>query len=188
VLFDYSDVGKDGNTTTFSFSEQVKKLKAVMGFVKEKIDPKETNVVAHSQGCIIVGLASPDNVDKVILVSGPTSAPGENIKNYFLQRPGTEINEEGVSKIERSDGTTTFIRPEYWKEAYDVSPAELFLNLAKNSKIYFVRARQDQVVTGEDYSMIKKSNITFVELDGNHDFEGKDRKPWLSKMVELLKE
>lgn len=187
VLFDYSDIGKDGNTTTFPFSEQVKKLKAVMEFVKEKIDPKETNIVAHSQGCIIVGLASPDNIEKIILVAGPTSAPGENIKNYFLQRPGTEINEEGVSKIERSDGTTTFIRPEYWKEAYNVNPAELFLNLAKNSKIYFVRARQDQVVTGEDYSMIEKSNITLVELDGNHDFEGKDRKPWLSKMVELLK-
>ncbi len=188
VLFDYSDIGKDGNTTTFPFSEQVKKFKAVMGFVEERINPKETIVVAHSQGCIIVGLASPDNVGKVILIAGPTSAPGENIKKYFLQRPGTKTNEEGISRIERSDGTTTFIQSGYWKEAYYVNPAELFLNLAKKSKVYFVRAKQDQVVTGEDYNMLEKSNITFIELDGNHDFEEKDRKPWLNKMVELLKE
>ncbi len=188
VLFDYSDVEKGGDTTTSPFSEQAKKLEEVMEFIKEGFNPKETNIVAHSQGCIIVGLVSPEDINKIILVAGPTSAPGKNIKKYFSEREGTEINESGVSKIQRSDGTSTFVRSEYWKEAYEVNPVEMFLALAKKSVVYFVKAKQDQVVTGEDYSQIRNSSIVFIELNGNHDFEGKNRQPWLTKMVELLEE
>lgn len=186
VLFDYSEIGEDGNTTTFPFSEQAKKLREVLKHTREKLNPKKVIIVAHSQGCIITGLVSPDNVEKIILVAGPTSAPGENIKKYFQQRPGTEIDESGISKIERSDGTTTFIQSGYWKDAYEVNPEELFLELARKSKVFFVRAKQDQVLTNEDYSGIKDSDIVFIEIDGNHDFEREDRKLWLNKMVELL--
>ena len=188
VFFDYADVDENGNTTTFPFSEQTKKLEAVIEFAREQFSSREMDIVAHSQGCIIVGLVSPDDVSKIILVAGPISAPGENMKEYFSQREGAVIDEEGTSELKRSDGTLTFVPSEYWKGANEVNPAEMFLALAKKSKVYFVRAKQDQVVTGEDYSQIINSKITFIELDGNHDFEGGDRKQWLTKMTELLKE
>jgi pimeloyl-ACP methyl ester carboxylesterase len=188
VMFDFSSVDKEGNTTTSSFSDQAEKLERVIKHTREELNPEVLNIIAHSQGCIVVGLISPENIDKIILVSGPTSAPGDTMKRYFSKREGTEINEQGVSKLKRSDGKLTFIPSDYWGEATEVNPTELFLELVKKSTVYFVRAKQDQVVTGEDYSRIKNSDIIFIELDGNHDFEGTDRKPWLTKMVELLEE
>lgn len=189
VLFDYVDVNEDGSTTAYSFSKQAEKLKAVIKYVGKQFNPKEVDIIAHSQGCIIVGLVSPADIDKIVLVAGPTSAPGQRMKDYFSQRKGTEINKEGTSKIERSDGTTTLVPSEYWREASEVNPAEMYLRLSKKSKIYFIRALQDQVVVGEDYSLLEgDENIEFIELGGNHDFEGEDRKPFLDKMIQILKQ
>jgi hypothetical protein len=145
--------------------------------------------VAHSQGCIIAGLVSPSSLDKAVLIAGPISAPGPRMKEYFSQRKGTKINEKGMSKIERSDGTITLVPPQYWREVSKVSPAELYLKLAKKSKVYFIRALQDQMVAGEDYSSLRENKgVEYIELQGNHDFEGKDRKPFLDRVVQILKQ
>jgi pimeloyl-ACP methyl ester carboxylesterase len=187
VLFDYVDVNEDGSTTAYSFSEQAEKLKEVIKYVREQFNPKEINIVAHSQGCIIAGLASPSDIDKVVLVAGPISAPGQRMKEYFSQREGTMINEKWLSKIKRSDGTITLVPSRYWQEANKVNPAELYLKLSKKAKVYFIRARQDQMIVREDYLLLRKSGgIEYIELQGNHDFEGKDRKPWLERMVSIL--
>jgi len=189
VLFDYVDIDQDGNTTAYPFSKQVEMLKDVIEYIREQQTLKEISIVAHSQGCVIVGLVSPKDINKILLVAGPTSAPGQRMKEYFSQREGTEIHEEGVSKIVRSDGTLTFIPPEYWQEASETNPAAAYLRLPKESKVYFIRARQDQVVIREDYSSIKSSqNIGYIELDGNHDFERGDRRGWLDEMVNILKQ
>lgn len=188
VLFDYVDVNKDGSTIAYSFTNQAERLKAVLKYVKNKLNPKRMAIVAHSQGCIIVGLASPDGVDKVVLVAGPVSAPGQGMRDYFSQREGTIINKDKVSQIKRSDGSLTFVPPEYWEEARKVNPAALYKRLAEKSKVSFVRARQDQMVVGEDYSLFKKGGrVGYLELDGNHDFEGKARKPFLEKIISILR-
>ena len=188
VLFDYVDVNKDGSTTAYSFSEQAEKLKAVISYIRNKFDPERVEIVAHSQGCIIVGLVSPEGVDKVVLVAGPISAPGQGMKDYFSQREGTIINKDKVSQIKRSDGSLTFVPPEYWEEARRVNPAALYKKLAEKSRVSFLRVRQDQMVVGENYSLLREGGrVGYFELDGNHDFENEARKPFLEKIVFLLK-
>jgi hypothetical protein len=175
VQFDYVDINEDGSTTAYSFSEQAEKLREVIKYVGKRFNPKEVNIVAHSQGCIIAGLVSPSSLDKAVLIAGP--------------RKGTKIKEKGISKIERSDGSITLVPPQYWREVSKVNPAELYLKLAKKSKVYFIRALQDQMVTGEDYSLLRENkDIDYLELQGNHDFEGKDRKSFLAKVTRILKQ
>jgi pimeloyl-ACP methyl ester carboxylesterase len=188
VLFDYVDVNSDRSTTAYSFSEQAKKLQGVIEYVRKRFGPKEIDIVAHSQGCVVVGLVSPANISKIVFVAGPTSAPGPKMKDYFSQRKDTKINEKGMSRIKRSNGTITLVPSKYWKEASKVSPASMYQKLSEQSKVYFIRALQDQVVVGEDYSPLKENKkIEYIELNGNHDFEGKDRKPWLDKVNSILK-
>jgi hypothetical protein len=188
-LFDYVDVNDDGSTTAYSFSDQAEKLRLIIKSIKEKFSPKEVAIVAHSQGCVIVGLASPANINKVVLVAGSISAPGPSIKDYFSQRKGTMISEKGMSRIERSDRTITLVPSRYWQEANKVNPAELYLKLSRKAKVYFIRALQDQMVVGEDYSALKGSkDIEYLEIEGNHDFEGEGRKPFLDRVIRVLKQ
>lgn len=187
VMFDYSEIDPDGNTTTQSFSVQARMLKSVLKFTREKFGTEKINVIAHSQGCIITGLVGDSNLDTVILMAAPVSPVGDKIKAYFSQRPETKINEKGVSTIKRSDGSITCIPASYWKDANTTVPSNLFAKMAKKSKVIFIRAKQDQVVTGEDYEVIKNNpDIEFIELKGNHDFSGYLRKPLLRNIVEIF--
>lgn len=158
-----------------------------MNYVKKQFNPKNIDIIAHSQGCVITGLVSPEGIKKTVLIAGPITAPAEPIKNYFSKRKGTKINENGISAIKRSDGSLTFVSSDYWKDAASVNPAKLYLELSKKTEVWFIRAMQDQVVTGEDYSLIKGNQIKYIEMEGNHDFEEKNRTPWLKEMVEILR-
>ena len=159
VMFDYVDVDREGNTTTYKFSKQAEKLKSVIDWSRKKFKPEVVNIVAHSQGCIITGMVSPEGFNKIILVAGPAQAPGERMKKYFSMRDGTNIKEKCMSTLKRSDGTLTYIPSEYWEEASKVNPTELYLELAEKSDVYFMKANQDQVVTNQDYGKLKSSNI-----------------------------
>ncbi len=110
------------------------------------------------------------------------------MKEYFSQRKKTVINEKGISRIERSDGSITLVPPQYWPEAKKINPAKLYLKLAEKAKVYFIRALQDQMVGDQDYSLLGKGGrIEYIGLQGNHDFEAKARKPFLAKVVQILK-
>jgi len=60
------------------------------------------------------------------------------MKEYFSEREGTEINENGLSKIKRSDGKLTYVPENFWKEGVSINPQQLYLDLASKSKIYFL--------------------------------------------------
>lgn len=187
VLFDYDKVDGYGNTSTKSLGEQAEKLREVIEYTRGQFKPEVVDVVAHSLGCVVVGLVSPNDINKAVLIAGPITPFGQKMKDYFSRRKDTTINEEGISTISRSDGTLTLVPSEYWEEASKINPGELYLNLAKKTAAYFVRAKQDQVVSEDDYSEIKISKaINYIELDGDHDFTGSFRKPWLKKMVKIL--
>ena len=189
VLFDFVTIDDQGNTNVYAFSEQSKKLKSVIGFVKETFVPEEVNIVAHSQGCVITGITFSEVVDKAILLAGPITPFALKMKEHFSNREGTEINEQGVSTLKRSDGKLTFVHSDFWDEAKNVDPSRLYLRLLDVSDVYFIRALQDRLVVDEDYSLIQSDQrMNLIELDGSHDFEGENRDPLLNKVVKILNE
>lgn len=186
-LFDYVGIDAFGNLTVLPFRIQAKKLKKVLTFVESKFKLRQRVIVAHSQGCLIVGQLSPVNIDKTILVAPPISPPAKRVQEYFSQRPETEINLAGTSRIKRSDGTFTFVPADYWPEAEKIDGSKLYARLAGQTQLYFIRALDDQVVVNEDYLPIKNDpKVNYLELSGNHDFENETRQPWLKKMVEII--
>ncbi|OGK29521.1 hypothetical protein A3B02_02240 [Candidatus Roizmanbacteria bacterium RIFCSPLOWO2_01_FULL_42_14] len=188
VLFDYVDVDEAGDTTVRPLTEQSAMLNAVLRHVRETYNVKELSIVAHSQGCLVVGLSNPDNVDKVVLNASPMAAPSQaRMQETFGSREGTHIVSDGISTIKRSDGKLTYIPPEFWAETAGIHPIELYARLAERTNVYIVQAMQDHVLPNQDYSALRDiEGITYIELDGNHDFAGDAREGWLNLMVQLI--
>lgn len=109
------------------------------------------------------------------------------MKSYFSKRPGTEINEQGITKLKRRDGSSTLITSKFWKEASIVNPPKLYKALCKRAKAYFIRAIQDEVIVDEDYGRIASiKGLEYIELPGNHNFEGRERAELLGKIAEIV--
>ena len=139
-------------------------------------------------GGIIIGMLSPNNISKTVLVASPTFSPYERMKDYFSKREGTKIDENGESKIARSDGSISILDKNFWPEMKAVNPLTLYKHLSHKTNLTFVRALDDHVITDGDYEILKSNkHIDYFELPGDHDFSGGDRKEWLNKMVEILK-
>lgn len=188
VRFDYNKISPEENSTyIFSYTTQTQILSKVLTFVNENFQSDEINIIAHSMGCLVVGLLSPSNISKIILNAFPVSSLHRRIKEYFSRRPGTKFTEEELSKIERSDGSWSFIDKSFWKDVKEVDPPRLYRSLAEKSKVLFIRALQDDVITNEDYEKIKTiSRIKYLEIGGNHNFNDDNRKLWLELNVRFI--
>lgn len=135
-------------------------------------------------GCLITGLAQLSNINEILLLASPPTAPYQRMKDYFAKRPETIIDESATSTIKRSDGSITYVESDFWHEMKDVNPPEMYKQLAENSKVFFVKALSDQVITEQDYIGIRRtSGINYNEIDGNHDFERDAR----DKPIKLIK-
>ena len=186
VKFDYTIVNKEENwTKVFPYSKQVEMLKAVYKYIYNEFKPLEINIIAHSMGCLITGLAQLSNINKILLLASPPTAPYQRMKDYFAKRPETVIDESATSTIKRSDGSITYVESDFWHEMRDVNPPKMYKHLASKAEVFFVRALSDQVITEQDYENIRSiKEIDYNEIDGNHDFEGEARE----KLIKLIKD
>jgi pimeloyl-ACP methyl ester carboxylesterase len=188
VRFDYTREMEDGKSRYLNpYSIQKSMLQKVIQHVKDQFDVKEMNLIGHSMGGIIIGLLDPVDVHKVVLVASPISSPYRRMKEYFSRRKGTVIDEKGESRIAKSDGSVSILDKNYWREMKGVNPLERYASLATKTRIYYIRALEDQVVTNQDYTLLEANpDIKYMEMHGDHDFSGKDRKAWHDKVVELI--
>ncbi len=94
VFFDYNTILENGDIEVSPLNEQTEKL-------QQKLDEQQGEVflLAHSQGCIVAGLAALDDVKKVILLAPPVEMSMERVVNKLMKKPGAEIDLEGVSKL-----------------------------------------------------------------------------------------
>jgi hypothetical protein len=187
VRFDYVIVNEQENwTKVLPFSAQVNMLKKVYEWLNNNFAIRETSIISHSMGCVVSGLAKINGVSKNLLLAGPPLPPYARLKKYFSQRPETNINESGTSKLKRSDGSITYVPKAFWVELKSLNPFRNYKNLAETSEVTFVRASQDQVITDTDYSELENAeNIAVIKIRGNHDFENEARKD-LRKIIKDL--
>lgn len=171
IMFDYNEVDTDGNTLTVRpFSKQVEILKKVIE--KQKTDhPKATiDLICHSQGCRVAALLCASGIRKTILISPPTDSGIERMVERYIHNPAATLNFKGVSQLPRSDGSITFVPPEYWKERQnETDPIDLYNQLAEVTQLTIIKPTNDTVLGNTSFENLTKK-AALIELVGDHDF------------------
>lgn len=156
VLFDYVDVNETGDTIVHPWSHQVKMLDEVVSWIREQYQPEEVIIVAHSQGCVIAGLAAPANITKIVLNASPTTPTTlERMRRVFGHRTGTVIRDEGTSIITRADGSRTMIPPTFWPDTKGINIPKLFSTLAQKTPVIVISAKEDEILRSSENPMDK---------------------------------
>lgn len=188
VRFDFNRINSEENATyVLPCSVQSRMLSQVIEKFSLLFSPESTSLIAHSMGCVVAGLLQPKNIDKTILLAPPITSPYNRLVDYFSKRPGSQINENKESVIERSDGSWTYIPTEFWSEIKTIKPQELYNDLFAKTNLYAVKPLQDQVIINEDYSELEQLlNKKYIKLAGSHDFHPPHRQKLIDTIGELL--
>lgn len=183
-LFDYNQIDETAHTLTVPpLTVQVAKLQSVIKQARDAHPGLPLSLICHSQGCLIVAMAEPQNITKTLFLA-PTVAHGTNhLKNLFAGRPNTTINPEGISRIARRDGTTTIVGPDFWRERDAVDPAALYNHLAGTTRLVIIQASEDEVLGREGYTRLDPL-IRIHPITADHNFTGAAR----SHLLEVVKQ
>jgi len=189
VRFDYDSIDQERKKNfVHPYHVQTIILDKVIAFISQTFFHPEINIVAHSQGCFIVGLAQLPHIHRVILNSSPTASPYERVVERLQQRNPTGYKQSGVNVFPRSDGSTTYFDAEFWPEMKAIRPTELYTQLANITDLWFIRALNDEIVTDGQYDALRRNaNLHYLEIPGNHNFsDDGDRKNWLVTIKSIL--
>jgi len=174
VMFDYSEIDEVKNIFTATpFSRQAALFQEKLTEVRRH-EGAVIDVICHSQGSIAVALAKPKHIRKILFLAPPIDLNIDRMRNTFGSRPGVKIHPEGISKLLRRDGSTTLVPPGYWSEWKDIHPIESYNRLAEETELIIVKANQDELLGGADYSALSQK-IKVLFLDGDHNFKGEAR-------------
>lgn len=187
VMFNYNEIDKEKKEIRVKqFSKQVVILKDIIENTKSSNPDSVIDIVCHSQGSIIAALAKPFGIRKIILIAPSFDKDIDRMLNIFKSRPGTVINMDGISKLDRADGSTTIIPPEYWTERKDIpNPVDLYNELAKQTALIIINANQDEVLGEVDSSKLENTEV--INIDGDHNFKNEYRKKLLEILEDKLK-
>ncbi len=187
VMFDYNQE-KGDETLVASLSEQAKKLKTVIDWVKQQPNVLDISIVGHSMGCLSAALAAPKNPHRIIMLAPPL-AISKRIREYFTSKPGVE-HQDGLWHIPRRDGSTSVMADGLFEEFASLDAQKLLKDYAAKQPLVVIAAGSDEVLKGIDYSVLTdKPGITCLEIAGaSHNFEGSARDELQDKINEILLE
>ncbi len=185
VMFDYNDIDEKNNLVTAKpFSEQVKIFEKNLEEARTNNPNAMVDIVCHSQGAIVVALAKPVGIRKIVLIAPPATSNTDRMVKLFQSRPGTVIDMQGVSKLSRADGSTTIIPAEYWEERKDVEPIKSYSELSQLTKLVIINANQDEILSAGSFADVKNAEI--MSIDGDHNFSGESRKGLIEVVRNLI--
>lgn len=187
VMFDYNQIDEATNTLTVApLHEQAEMLKRQYDTLRSKNPDAIIDLVCHSQGCVVAGVARLDGVRKAILLAPPTRFLGSEAKlKQMSEREGTVIN-DGVVSYPRRDGSTTIIKQDYWQSRDKITdPIALYNALSQQTDTVIVDALYDEVLGETDYSTLS-DKVVLIEQHANHDFTGDARTQLIKIIGEVL--
>ncbi len=189
VRFDLNKVlPTETSIKVYSLKTQAKILNEVVQHVRNKFKVETLKVIAHSQGSLVIGTLSPDDISQCVLISPPVESPYLEMKEYFSKRKGTKIDEKGNSLIQRADDSLTVVSKGYWQDVEKIKPVKLMAKLAKKTDLYLIKALNDEVIKNDDHTaIVKNKEITYLELPGDHNFSGGYRQSLLNRIVKIIK-
>ncbi|MFA5841629.1 MAG: hypothetical protein WC835_01535 [Candidatus Paceibacterota bacterium] len=181
VMFDYNVFEENNNTIIVRpLDEQAEVLREVLLETKKIYPGAVIDIVAHSQGGVVVALSKPAGVRKTILLAPPVDMNFDRMVGMFKSRPGTLIDMNGVSRLSRKDGSITLVPASYFDGRKNIKPMELYEELSNTTELIIVKASEDEVLGDTDFS--KLSRVKVLNIDGDHNFTGEARK----KLLEVI--
>lgn len=183
IMFDYGEFSEINNTLTVPPSgKQVEKFNQILAEARKSYPNVPVRIVCHSRGSVVVALAKPEGINKIIMLAPPFDSSSERTIKYFSNRAGSKINRDGISRIARRDGSTTIVPAEYWRELDKSEPIPLYNELVKQTSLSIVIADQDEVV-GEGNSSGLSTDVKIYHVNSGHDFTEDAR----SEVVNIVK-
>jgi len=171
ILFHYNPINDKTNTITAQpLNEQALKLRKVINTARADYPGAVIDVVCHSQGCVPPAILKPRDIRKIIMLTPPDDASEPVLVKQLETLTGIDIDVNNRTRLPRGDGSTTVVRPEYWQSLAGVIPVKLYNRLAKFTQLRIINARNDEVLGPQKFDRIDPG-ISFVTLDGNHDFD-----------------
>ncbi len=183
ILFDYNDINEIENILTVpSLSKQAEILSEIIKKTQNENPEAVIDLIAHSQGCLVVAIAKPKNIRKTIFLAPSLDNNLERTIALFKDRPGSVIDIEGTSKLSRKDGSLTIVPAIFWKERQMFEPIPLYNELALETELIIINAKNDDILGNLPGNGLNEK-IKVIELDGNHQFSGEARQP----LIDLIK-
>ena len=178
VTFDYNEVLENGDLVVAPINQQVERLNQVLSEYDGVV------LLAHSQGCIVAAMADITHVDRVILLAPPAEMSMRRVIDKLSRKPNALIDLNGVSKLPRSDGTTTHITREYIESVDNVNPLSLYDSLAGKLPTTIIRATSDEVLGLTNVDEIASAEC--IDLAADHDFQAEARKLLVDTLRPIL--
>ena len=175
VMFDYNSFDTEGSTIVPSLDEQAEKLQEVIDS-----SPEGSILLCHSQGSIIAGLVNLTKISKVILLAPPVKMSMERIIEKMMNKPGSVLDLQGVSKLPRSDGSMTYLPKEYIESLQGRNPLEIYETIAREKPTVIVRSLHDEVLGLTNVDEVNNAEV--IDIAADHNFTGASR----SELIDLL--
>jgi len=186
ILFDYYLVDEENKTITMCPpSEQAAKLTKVVHDAQAQYPEAIIDIIAHSQGTLVPALAQLHGIRKTILLAPVFDMSVERTLKKYRERPGAEVNLEGISKFPPVDGLTRLIPAEYWVERAALRPIEAYNNFTDDTELIVIEAKQDNILEKVDLSDLSPK-IKQIPMDGDHGFYYEARQPLIDLIRNLL--
>ena len=183
ILFNYNPINEKANTLTAEpLLEQVRKLRKVINTARAEHPGAVIDLVCHSQGCVVAALLKPRDIRKIIMLTPPDDVSEETVVRQLGKGRDTPIDTSVRTRLLRADGSTTVIHPEYWQSLAGVEPVKLYNRLARFTALRIINAKQDDVLDNLRFEGLDPG-ISFVSLDGDHNFEGEESR---SRLIYIL--
>ena len=174
VLFNYNPINENSNTLTAKpLGEQARKLRKVINAARFEHPEATIDLVCHSQGCVVAGILKPRGIRKIIMLTPPDDVSEATLIKQLGVHQETVIDVTVRTRLQRSDGSTTVIHPEYWQSLAGVEPVKLYNRLARFTTLRIINARQDEVLGNVSFEGIDPG-ISCVTLEGGHNFDDEE--------------
>jgi surfactin synthase thioesterase subunit len=180
-MFDYNLINNETDEVTVEpYSKQSELLNAELNSIYKSDTDAEITLICHSQGCIIPCLIKDIKIERAVLLA-PPKILGSNMR----RNKNAVKTEQGEFRIPRKDGTTTIVTKEFVEELDKTFPLELYSNLSNSTNSFAVIAKQDEIIRDTDLSALA-DKIKIYEIDGDHNFTGKNRKGLMETLSKIL--
>jgi hypothetical protein len=181
IMFDYNKIDQANNTLTVApLGRQAEMLAETFHQASQQNPAATIDIIAHSQGCIVAGLAGLP-ARRTVLLAPPTHTKksDDKIKTYIMIQPGTTVK-NGVTIMPRRDGSTTIIGQDYWRDYDKIADVPLLYNAL--SKVVVISALEDEVIGEQKHDNIA-SSVKIIKIHADHNFSGDSRRA----MIDIVK-